>query len=106
MPSQESYHSVNGIILDLTELDEAECHLRYILQGVFYFRKKVSRKKSVKRSSLISPFSRFIGPNGLIRSAGRIKGSVEIDFNTKHSLVLDAPPVYKAVSYAYLRKAL
>ena len=45
---------------------------------------------SVKRNSRIAPYSPFIGPNRLIRSAGRIKRLVEADFDVKHPIVLDA----------------
>ena len=40
--------------------------------------------------SCIAPFSPFVGPNGLTRSAGRMKRLVEVDFNVKLSIVLDA----------------
>ena len=35
-------------------------------------------------------FHPFVGPNELIRSAGRIKRLLEIDFDVKHPIVLDA----------------
>ena len=35
-------------------------------------------------------FTPFIGPHGLIRSFGRLRRLVEIDFDTKHPIVLDA----------------
>ena len=62
------------------------------MQGVLFNaeRKDLRENKSVKRSSRIAPFSPFIGPNRLIRSAGRIKRLVEIDFGVRHPIVLDA----------------
>ena len=38
----------------------------------------------------MAPFSPFIGPNRLIRSVGRIKRLVAVDFDVKHPIVLDA----------------
>ena len=53
-------------------------------------RKILLENKPVKRVSRIAPLSPFIGPNRLIRSAGRIKRLIEVDFNLKHPIVLDA----------------
>ena len=46
--------------------------------------------KSVKRSSRIAQFTPFIGPHSLIPSPGRLLRLMEIDFDTKHPIVLDA----------------
>ena len=74
LPSHESYRNADGSIIDPTELDEAERHLQYLVQGESFNaeRKDLLENKPVKRSSRIAPFSPFIGPNRLIRSAGRI----------------------------------
>ena len=53
-------------------------------------RKDLLKSKSVKRSSRIAPFSPFIGPSRLIQSAGSIKRLVEVEFDVKHPIVLDA----------------
>ena len=53
-------------------------------------RKDLLENKPVKRSSRIAPFYPFVGPNRLIRSTGRIKRLVEVDFDVKHPIVLDA----------------
>ena len=92
LPSHECYCNVDGGIIDPTELDEAERHLQYLVQGESFNaeRKDLLENKPVKRSSRIAPFSPFIGPNRLIRSAGRIKRLVEVDFDVKHPIVLDA----------------
>ena len=92
LPSHECYRKVDGSIIDPTELDETERHLQYLVQGESFNaeRKDLLENKPVKRSSLIAPFSPFIGPNRLIRSAGRIKRLVEVDFDVKHPIVLDA----------------
>ena len=92
LPSHEYYRNADGSIIDLTELDEAECHLQYLVQGESFNaeRKDLLENKPVKPSNRIAPFSPFIGPNRLIRSAGRIKRLVEFDFDVKHPIVLDA----------------
>ena len=92
LPSHECYRNADGSIIDPTELDEAERHLQYLVQGESFNaeRKILLENKPVKRSSRIAPLSPFIGPNRLIRSAGRIKRLVEVDFDVKHPIVLDA----------------
>ena len=74
------------------ELEEAERHLQYLVQGESFNaeRNDLLENKPVKRSSRIAPFSPFIGPNSLIRSAGRINRLVEVDFDVKHPIVLNA----------------
>ena len=79
LPSHECYRNADGSIIDPTELHEAERHLQYHVQGEsFNAERKDLENKPVKRSSRIAPFSPFIGPNRLIRSAGRIKRLVEV----------------------------
>ena len=92
LSSHECYRNADGSIIDPTELDEAERHLQYLVQGESFNaeRKDLLENKSVKRSRLIVPFSPFIGPNRLIRSASCIKRLVEVDFDVKHPIVLDA----------------
>ena len=79
-------------ITDPTELDEAERHLKYLVQGESFEteRKDHLDKKSVKRNSRIAPHSPFLSPNGLIRSSGLIKLLMEVGFNLKYSIILDA----------------
>ena len=92
LPSHEFYRNAVGSIIDSTELDEAECHLQYLVQGESFNadRKDFLENKPVKRSSRIAPFSPFIGPNRLMRSAGRIKWLVAVDFDVKHPIILHA----------------
>ena len=92
LPSHECYRNADGSIIDPRELDEAERHLQYLVQGKSFNaeRKDLLENKPVKRSSRIAPFSAFIGPNRLIRLAGRIKRLVEVEFDVKHPIVLDA----------------
>ena len=92
LPSHESYRTVDGSIADPVELDEAERHLQYLVQGESFYteRKDLLGNKPIKRSSRIAQFTPFIGPHGLIRSSGRLRRLVEIDFDTKHPIVQDA----------------
>ena len=94
LPSHECYRNFDGSIKDPTELEEAEHHLQYFVQGETFIaeRKDHLENKSVKWRSPIAPFSPFIGKNRLIRSAGRIKRLVEVDFDVKHPIVLAARP--------------
>ena len=92
LPSHGCYRNADGSIIDPTVLDKAKRHLQYLVQGESFNaeRKDLLENKPVKRSSRIAPFSPFIGPNRLIRSAGRIKRLVEVDFDVKHPIVLNA----------------
>ena len=92
LPSHESYRTVDGSIADSVELGEAERHLQYLVQGESFNteRRDLLDNKSVNRCSRIAQFTPFIGPHALFRSSGRLRRLVEIDFDTKHSTVLDA----------------
>ena len=75
LPSHERYRTVSGSIADRVELDEAERHLQYSVQGESFNteRKDLLDNKSVKKSSRIAQFTPFIVPHGLIRSSGRLR---------------------------------
>ena len=92
LPKHAGYRNLDGSFTDPTELDEAERHLQYLLQGESFAteRKDLADNKFVKRSSRIAPHSPFISPNGLIRSSGRIKRLMEVGFNVKYPIILDA----------------
>ena len=92
LPKHAGYRNLDGSITDPTELDEAERHLQYLVQGESFAteRKVLLGNKSVKRSCRIAPHSPFISPNGLIRSSGRIKRLIEVGFNVKYPIILDA----------------
>ena len=54
-------------------------------------REKISSKTNpLNGVAVLLRFFPFIGPNRLIRSAGRIKRLVELDFDVKHPIVLEA----------------
>ena len=92
LPKYAGYRNLDGSITDPSELDEAERHLQYLVQGESFEteRKYLLDNKSVQRSSRIAPHSPFISPNGLIRSSGHIKWLMEIGFNVKYPIILVA----------------
>ena len=92
LPSHESYRTVDGSIVDPVELDEAERHFQYFVQGESFIteRKDLLDNKSVEKSSRIAQFTPFIGSHGLFRSSGGLQRLVEIGFDPKHPIVLDA----------------
>ena len=92
LPKHAGYRNLDGSINDPTELDEAERHLQYLVQGDSFEaeRKDLLANTFVECSSRIAPHSPFISPNGLIRSSGRIKRLIEVGFNVKYPIILDA----------------
>ena len=92
LPSHEIERTVDGSIADTVELNKTERHLQYLVQGESFNteRKDLPDNKTVRKSSRIAHFKPFIWPHGLIRSSGRLRQLLEIDFDTKHSIVLDA----------------
>ena len=92
LPKHAGYRNPDGSIADPTELDEAERHLQYLVKGESFEaeRKDLLDNKFVKRSSRIAPTSPFIITNGRIRSSGRIKRLIEVGFNVKYPIILDA----------------
>ena len=91
LPKHASYRNHNDSITDPTELDEAERHLQYLVQEAFETeRKDLLDNKSVKRSSRIAPHSQLLSPNGPIRSSGRIKRLMDVGFDVKYPIILDA----------------
>ena len=65
-------------------------HLQYLVQGESFNAERKDHGVAVERSSRIAPFPHCIGPNRLIRSVDRIKRLVEVDFDVKCPIVLDA----------------
>ena len=72
LPKHAGYRTLDGSITEPTELDAAERHLQYLVQGESFAtkRKDLHDNNFVKRSSWIAPNSLFISPNRLIRSLG------------------------------------
>ena len=96
LPSHEKYSTVDGSIADPVELDEAERHLQILVQGESFNteRRNLLDNKSVKMSSRIAQSTPFIGPHSLIPPPGRLLRLTEIDFDTKHPIVMDAPHTF------------
>ena len=92
LPKHAGHRNLDGGITDPTELDEAERHLQNFVQGKYFEteRKDLLDNKSVKRSCRIAPHSPFFSPNGIIRSSGRIRRLMEVGFNVKYPIILDA----------------
>ena len=86
------YYNLDDNITDPTEIDEAERHLQYLVQGECFETKKkdLLDNKSVKPSNRIAPHLLFSSPNGLLRSSGRAKFSLDGGFNVKTPIILDA----------------
>ena len=92
LPFHESYPTVDSHMADPVELDETERHLQYLVQGESFNteRKDLLDNKSAKKSSHIAHYTPFIGRHGLSRSSGQLRRLMEIDFDTKHPIVLVA----------------
>ena len=86
------YRNLDDSISEPTELDKAERHLQILVQGESFEteRKDLLDNKSVKRSSRMALHSPFLSPNGLICSSDRIKRLMEVGFNVKYAIILDA----------------
>ena len=52
--------------------------------------KQFAARKHVRKPLRISSYSPFIGPNGLIRSTGRIQRLSATAFETRHPIILDS----------------
>ena len=91
LPSHESHRTVDGSIADPAELDEAERLHQYLVQLEFFNTERIDLfdSKFVKRSSRIVQFNPFILHHDLFRSSDQLRRLVEIDFDTKHPIVLD-----------------
>ena len=90
-----SHKHLRSCILEITgpsEMDIAEQKLIYLSQGeTFPSELKLLRSgKVITRNTRIAKYSPFIGPAGILRSTGRISGSVNSDFDSKHPIILDA----------------
>ena len=73
-------------------MDIAEQKLIYLSQGeTFPSELKLLRSgKVITRNSRIAKYSPFIGPDGILRSTGRISRLVKSDFDSNHPIILDA----------------
>ena len=92
LPSHKHFRGKVLRITDPTELDIAESKLIHFAQMESFpvGLKTLTAGKAIKNSSKIATYSPFIGPVGIIRSTGRIVRLVNTEFDTKHSILLDA----------------
>ena len=69
LPLPECTPNVDDIILDLSELDEAERYFQNLLQGESFIAesKDLLENKRLKRSIRIAPFSSFVELTGVVR---------------------------------------
>ena len=79
-------------LLTLLSLSKPSVIYSFLVQGESFEteRKDLLDKRSVKRSSRIAPHSQFLSPNGLMCSSVRSKQLMEVGFNVKYPIVLDA----------------
>ena len=91
-PKHRHFRSPDKAIIDPAELVIADEKLLQLSQlGSFPAEsKQLTAGKYVKTSSRISSYSPFIGPNGLIRSTGRIQSLSATAFEKRHPKVLDS----------------
>ena len=56
LPSHESYRHIDGSIIDPTELDEAESHLQYLIQGESFPSKRKDLEDPLNGTSVLPRF--------------------------------------------------
>ena len=91
-PEHRHFRSPDKTIIDPPELVNAEEKLLQLsqLESFPAESKQLAAGKYVKISSRISSCSPFIGPNGLIRSTGRIQRLSATAFETRHPIIFDS----------------
>ena len=91
-PKHRHFRSPDKAIIDPAELVISEEKLLQLsqLESLPAESKQLAAVKYVNTSSCISSYSPFIGPNGLIRSTGRIQRLSATAFETRHPIILDS----------------
>ena len=91
-PKHRHFRSPDKVIIDPAELVISEETLLQFsqLESFAAESKQLAAGKYVKTSSRISSYSPFIGPNGLIRSSGRIQSLSATAFEIRHPIKLDS----------------
>ena len=91
-PKHRHFRSPDKAIIDPAELVIAEEKLLQLsqLESFPAENKQLAAGKYVKKSSRISSYSPFIGPNGLIRSTGRIQRLSATALETRHPIISSA----------------
>ena len=90
-PKNRHYRTKVKEITDPVELDTVKQRLLLISQKEYFEAEYLllSCNITVKKSSRIAQNAPFMGPAFLIRSTGRIRRLVEIEYDTKHPIILD-----------------
>ena len=83
--------SVRTSTIDPGELRRAEAKLLLWAQSEMFPKeqKALAKREYVASNSIIAAFLLFVGRNGLIRAAGRLKRLSAVPYETKHPVVLD-----------------
>ena len=91
--------------VDPAELHRAEEGLIFLSQTESFAQKKklLSLQKPVQSKSPILTYSPFIGPRGILRSTGRIRRFAEVDYDLKHSILLDGRHPFDNLYWGWLR---
>ena len=83
--------SVRTSTIDPGEFRRAEAELLFLAQSEMFPKeqKALAKRQYVASNSIIAAFVPFVGQNGLIRAAGRLKRLSTVPYETKHPVVLD-----------------
>ena len=92
LPKNSEYRTITGAITDPTELENAEQHLFYLSQVESFQveRSYLLKSSPLSKTSKLTQFSPFIGPNGLLRASGRTRNLDGATFDVKYPILLDA----------------
>ena len=92
LPRYAGNRTDTACITDPSEISVAEQKLLFLVQTESFSveKKSLMNNRPINKSSPISNFSPFIGPNGLLRSTGRTQRLSILSFETKHPILLDS----------------
>ena len=107
LPKNSEYRTITGAITDPTELENAEQHLFYLSQveSLQVERSNLLKSSPLSKTSKLTQFSPFIGPNGLLRASGRTRNFDGATFDVKYPILLDArhPLVRLLLEHTHVR---
>ena len=91
LPSHKHFCGKNSRVTDPNERDNAESKLIHLVQMESFpvELKTLTAGKPIKNRKKIATYSPFIGPAGIIRSTGRIVTLMDIEFDTKHPILIE-----------------
>ncbi len=90
--SSDIFRTPDRNVADPYLLSRAEERIHFLVQSQCFSeeRKCLLKESSISKSSRIVAYCPFMGPNGLLRSLGRLRNLVEADYIMKHPAVRDA----------------